>query len=421
MRNLPNIYSSYCPGTPAMNGVPGSLLEVYKACLVNGTSKVSFNNIVVANGVATIKAVVEGQVYFNGSRITIEGCDEPLLNGTVEVSAHNLTTFSFKTTVADGTYGGAIKINQPGAGWQILFSGTNEAVFISGNLDSLGVCLKIIDTNAYQATVEVYENMTSLTAGINRLNWETMYDSGRHYRICKSGYANAVAQHYWLAADNTNCHISIDRQDSSTLSVAFENFVGGPIMSWGQFESFAEADKKNFFITGLCGYVSSGNGNYNSTYNYNIGWYANTTPTDSYLHMAILTNSLKGIRGWMKGYVSAQPAPFLNNSQASGALVGNRLSYKLKPNFLTTDYLITGHGPSRGTMIDPLLMGYIKETKFYNVAAYGALRNFSIDEINGKRYINLPTLYYYTTRSSNTAPQAQLGLIPMLVGEKWGD
>lgn len=421
MRNLPNVYCSYSPGMPVLNGTPGSLLEVYKACLVTGTTKVAFGNIVVANGIAKLTAVTENQVFFNGSTIAIEGCDEPNLNVTVAVESHSTTGFTFKTTVADGTYGGSIKINQPGSGWQILFSGTNEAVFVSGNLDSLGVCIKISDINAYHATVDVYENMSSLTVGVNKLNIPVMFDDNRTLRIVKSGYANATPVHWWLIADNTNVHFSNDRWDASTTQVPFDQFLGGFVFSWGQFQSYTDSDKKNFFITGQRCYTGTSNGSYYSTYNFNIGYYANTTPTDGYCHGAVLTESLRSTRGWMKLYVSTFIAPFTNNSAISGRNSNYKMSMRSRPNFLVADYMFVGHGPTKGTLIDSVILGRPREVKFHNGAVFGQTRNFDIDIIDGKKFINLPIYFYYTTRTYGSIDIASCGMLPFLIGEKWGD
>ena len=66
------------------------------------------------------------------------------------------------------------------SGWQILFSGTNEAVFISGNLDSLGVCVKVTDVNAYYTNLDFYENIPVPLQGMNADNYEiyVMYQDG---------------------------------------------------------------------------------------------------------------------------------------------------------------------------------------------------------------------------------------------------
>ena len=421
MRNLPNVYSSYCPGAPVLNGTPGSMLEVLRTCLVNGTAKVSFNNIVVLNGIATIKAVTEGQVYFNGSRIAIEGCDEPLLNVTVEVDSHTAQTFSFKTTVADGTYGGSIKINQPGAGWQILFSGTNEAVFISGNLDSLGVCVKVTDVNAYYTNLDFYENMTSLTAGVGKADIAGMFDNTRMSRIAKSGFANANPIAWWLIADNTNVHFANDRIDLGTTTPPLDFFLGGMPVSWGQFESFADADKKNFFYSGPKVLSTTTSGAYDSTYVAGLGYFFNTTPGDANTQAIVLTDTMRNSRGWMKLYVSSCPNPYFNSTMVSGGTRGIRPSYKLNPNYLYSDYIFVANGPQRGAMLDSLMVGTIKETKFISSSSWGQSKNFGIQTFNGKRYVCVPIYMYYYTRPNASIDYTSLGVMPFLIGEKWGD
>jgi hypothetical protein len=424
MRNLPNVYSSFCPGAPILNGTPGSFLEVIKACLVNGTTKVSFPNIVVANGIAKIMAVTEGQVFYNGSRIAIEGCDEPLLNVTTEVDSHNSTSFSFKTTVADGTYGGSIKINQPAAGWKILFSGTNEAVLVSGNLDSLGVCVKISDIGAYNVVLEFWENMTSLTTGTNKADLTALYDNNRQARIGKAYAANATPVAWWLIADNTNVHFANDRWDSGTITPTPDIFAGGYPTSWGEFEAFSESDKKNFYYSGPKCYASTANGTYDSTYAWSLGYFSNNTPSDTYMSGIVLTETLRNSRGWMKLFPASSAIPYMNVSVVSGGAKAFKASYKMRPNLLYTDYVMVAHGPQRNSassqMHDPVVLGTIKETKFANNAPWGNTPNFSIDKINGKRYINLPIFIYYPFRSNTSFDQNNVGIMPFLIGESWG-
>lgn len=423
MRNLPNVYSSFCPGAPVLNGTPGSLLDVYKACLVTGTAKISFTGITVANGIARVMAVTEGQVFLNGSRIAVEGCDEPLLNGVFEVDSHNSTSFTYKTTAADGSYGGQIKINQPGAGWQILFTGTNEAVFVSGNLDTLGVCIKISDLTAYTAVFEFYENMTSLTAGVNRADLNGLYGGNRHARISKSYGANANPVAWWLVADNTSCHFANDRWDSNTTTPTIEQFVGGMPFSFGEMSAMAESDKKNFYYNGPSATTGTSNGVYDSNYTFSIGYFRNTTPTDSYTHGCVLTETSKNTRGWMKLYVSATPAVYTNDSAVSAGNKLFRQSYKLRPNFLLAEHFMVGYGPSRYTSVlgDQILLGTLKETKFMNNGNWGQVKNFGIETINGKRYVMVPIFFYYTARSSTTIDFNSVGLMPILIGESWGD
>ena len=58
MRNFPNVYCSFSPGMPVINGIPGSLVDMLKKVLTNGTDLFSFPEIKVLDGVATITGYI---------------------------------------------------------------------------------------------------------------------------------------------------------------------------------------------------------------------------------------------------------------------------------------------------------------------------------------------------------------------------
>lgn len=421
MRNLPNLYTTFHPGSTIINGTPGSLVETLRTTLVTGTSKVSFTNIKVLNGVATLDAPADNKTYFNGSRIQIEGCAEPLLNGIWEIDSHQVRTFSFLTTVADGTYGGSILVNQPGAGWQILFSGTNEAVFISGNLDTLGICIKVIDINAYYATIELYENMTSLTVGVNKFE-NAILGTTRVIRINKSGFATATSVNYWIMADNTSFHISIDRTDSGTVTPTLDIFAGGFITSFGQLETFDSEDKRNFYFSSQPILASNTTGTYEAVTAYQIGSFLSETPSNSNCNGVILLSGQVKSKGWQRLALLSTLFPYTNLARKSGGVTRFGMSSRAKNNYLLTDYAAMTFDPVSTTSLnDPRFCGYLAETKFANQVLVGNVKNFSKITVGGKKYICLPTNHDTAYRPSNNYTPSNFGIVPFLISEKWGD
>lgn len=427
MHNYPNIYTSYGPGMPIISGVPGSFLDAMKKVLVTGTDPVSISPIVVLAGVATITMTVDDQVFLNGARIAITGCDEPQLNNIFEVDYHSRLLMKFNTSVADGTYGGSnLKINQPAAGWNLLFTGTNVAVFSSGNMNSLGVCVKITDTNALYADFEFYENMTSLNDGVNKWN-PVIHSPTRVTRFFKSRNATAVRQEYWIAADNTNVHISVERIYTTAVysPTIFQGFRGGVLTSFGECQSFNNLDKRNFYFN------SSGRSETNdgvSTFyygntdtfspgqflgvNYDFVYY---TP---YWNGCLLTeNSFIG-NSWTKLCIYPTFIHAGNVIRMSGGSSRIQTNNKLPPLYLMSDSLVYSTDPFSASTVNTF--GRIKELLYANQQIVGAYRNGSKISFNGKKYILLPIYKYTDGIAWNSYDNTVMGMIPILIGESWG-
>lgn len=421
MRNLPNIYCSFSPGMPVVNGTPGSLVNMFKKVLVYGTDPVSINEIVVANNVATITFAVNDELFLNGSRIVITGCNEPNLNSEYEVDYHNKAQIKFATTVADGTYGGTnLKINQPGAGWELLFSGTNEAVFVSGNPDTIGVCIKIIDINALYAEFEFYEDMTSLTVGINKFP-NNVYSPTRVMRYFKSSYATATKQHYWVAADNTSLHFCVERISSSSYTpILFDDFRGGPIVSMGECQTFDESNTRNFYFNFNLTANSSDTNSFNtSSYFKGVGFYKSSAisyDVTSWNGGLLTENQVIGAV-WTRFCISPTYLSGGNSDKVSGGFSFLAPNYNLPPLYLASETLT--YTLDQAGSVSVSLFGRLKETLYLNQNVRGSMRVGSKYTHNGKKFILLPTYYHYYAMSPTTFEYGYMGMVPFLVGERW--
>lgn len=415
MRNFPNVYCSFSPGMPVVNGIPGSFLEAFKKIMVNGTDKVSYTEIKVIDGLAYITALVDWQVFHEGVTINVEGCDEPLLNGFQTVKTFTKFNYCFETTAADGTYGGSIKVNQPPAGWVILYSGTNEAVFVSGNLDTLGVCIKIKETTSLYADVEIYESMTSLTDGVNKAN-PLMLGANRVFRIVKTNQANTVQMHYWFAADNTSCHFCIDRKIE--YNPDWNVFYGDYVISFGQCTSFNKNFKKNFYFIQPSCTSSESAGYYNIQnslvgHNYDVNFFSNIV----YYSGCYLSNN--GFQNWKLSTVQAGNFSF-NRTVLSGSVNNISLIQETPANFLVSPTIL--FSAEINFSGSALAEGYLEEVMFFNSFLFNFKEKFKIELVNNKKYILLPIkwrndpIYNNTTIGSNG-----LGMVGILLGSKWGE
>lgn len=414
MRNFPNVFCSFSPGMPIINGIPGSFLEAIKKILINGTDKASYTSITVQDGKAYVTALADYQVFFNGSTINIEGCNEPLLNGFKTIEGHSKYNFWFTTTAADGAYDGAIKINQPPCGWEILYSGTNEAVIISSNLDTLGVCIKIKDTNSTYAEVEIYESMSSLTVGVNKFN-PSFFASNRVFRIVKSGTANSSAMNWWLIADNTSVHLSIDRKNN--VNNNFSYYFGDYVISFGQCNSLDKAYSKNFYYLQTQTRNSDSEGYYDLTGSIVGICYPNSywTNIDRYTGCFISNNNFQN---WKLSTLNCG----LGGSPGNWTLSGSRNNFNFYEDIpvetlVTPHILLTTEVYTAGAAIPT---GIIKEALFIATNQYGNKEKFSLEVINGKKYILLPLNVKGWADSPGTTYNGEnLGLVAFLLDSKW--
>lgn len=141
-------YDSTEPGAPTLNNAAGSLLEVLRACLINGFNLKSVTSIVVASGVATATAATHGYTSKYGKLVRIAGAPEAGLNGDVQPLTVDTNTFTYACPgVADGTYTGTITARRAPLDWLETHTGTNKAIFKSQDLLATDHSLRVDDTS----------------------------------------------------------------------------------------------------------------------------------------------------------------------------------------------------------------------------------------------------------------------------------
>lgn len=123
-------YDSTEVGAPTINNVAGSVLEVLRACLVNGFGAKTVTSISVTSGVATATSAAHGFVGTHGKLLQISGASEPLLNGIKQPGGILTNSFTYPAVgVPDGTYTGTISAKRAPLGWAEPHNSANVSIF----------------------------------------------------------------------------------------------------------------------------------------------------------------------------------------------------------------------------------------------------------------------------------------------------
>lgn len=244
MRNMPRVYTSFMPNAPILNGVPGAMLDVIKKCLIGGWTPFDILKIDVSNGIATISMSATSYSLPDYCRLMISDCDEPQLNKEWTITRGGNTAAQFETTVADGTYGGAIKAVPEPAGWELVFSGTNEAIIRSANQDSSRTIVKIVDQNATTCGFDFALDAKS----INELIDNARAIDNVERNILKS--KNADPSHYrgwYLVCDNSTVYYVTDMFTTGGSAVhKREHLLGGRLGFFGDYISNSKQETEAF-------------------------------------------------------------------------------------------------------------------------------------------------------------------------------
>ena len=185
-------------GVPQLSGTSGALIAVLDACLITGFGTVSVTSLTVADGVAT--ATVSAGNSFNPHHIIlIEGASDPALNGRhrVLLDGNSSTSFSFKTTAANGPASGTISAKYaPVPGWEKPFSAANKAVYRATTGNRFFYRVDDSLPEKYVAEIRGYETMTSVDVGVAPFPLLSRLST-----IEKSSTANATGKYWDLVAD----------------------------------------------------------------------------------------------------------------------------------------------------------------------------------------------------------------------------
>lgn len=185
-------------GAPQLSGTSGALIAVLDACLITGFGTVSVTSLTVADGIATA-TVSAGNSFTPHHIILIEGASDPALNGRhrVLLDGNSSTSFSFKTTAANGVVSGTITAKYaPVPGWEKPFSADNKAVYRATTGNRFFYRVDDSLPEKYVAEIRGYETMTSVDVGVAPFPLLSRLST-----IEKSNGANATGKYWDLVAD----------------------------------------------------------------------------------------------------------------------------------------------------------------------------------------------------------------------------
>ena len=162
--SVKHAYSSMA-GAPVINGTAGSLIATLKAFLVTGWGTKAVDSAAISNGVCRLTFASGKSAAEIHSVIALSGASPAALNGEQRVTAVASGWVEFKTDLPDGVVTGSLSFKMPSLGWEELYSKTNVSVFRSTDPSGSRPYLRIDDSNALFARVQMYEQMTDVDTG----------------------------------------------------------------------------------------------------------------------------------------------------------------------------------------------------------------------------------------------------------------
>jgi hypothetical protein len=158
-------FSSAQTGAPTLTGQAGALDALLYALLVTGFNLKSVQGIARSGAVATA-TFPSAHGYAEGDILLHAGADQAEYNG--EVKIYNVTSTSYQFDVAGSPATpatGTITAKVAPAGWERVFTGTNESVYRAATGEGIRHYLRVDDTNAQYAYIVSWEAMTDIDTG----------------------------------------------------------------------------------------------------------------------------------------------------------------------------------------------------------------------------------------------------------------
>lgn len=232
-------FNSEMVNAPVMDASPSSIINLLKACLIDGFDPKSVFSLTVSNEVATVSISV-GHDYQKHAVIRIIGATPGSLNGDWRVKTVVGDTFTFDCPgIADVNATGTISAIRATPGyWEIAFSGTDKAAFRSTHPNGTGLYLRIDEatTGVSGCYVRCYESMTDVDTGINPFPTFTQWAENA-YRFIRTTVATIGARQWFILADDRLFYLFI--RSTLTVSYRYEVFVFGDIISYLPVDDFA--------------------------------------------------------------------------------------------------------------------------------------------------------------------------------------
>ena len=123
---LTKFFYSTMKGAPILPSEWGGLLNVLKACLINGFNSQQVSSVAIADGVATI-ALGSNHGFIEHQVVAISGANEVGFNADYRVLSVADTAITVSTSLLSAT--GTMTIKTAPLGWTEQFTGVNKSVF----------------------------------------------------------------------------------------------------------------------------------------------------------------------------------------------------------------------------------------------------------------------------------------------------
>lgn len=232
-------FHSAMAAAPVSSGTPGSRIAFLTACLVTGFGLKTADTVTVANGVAT--ATFSGWHSFEPDVIALVAGAAPAgLNGEVRIAATTAGSVTFPAPgIPDGTATGTITLKIAPAGWELVYSATNAAVYRSLSPEGTRKYLRVDDSSATNVRVMGYEHMSDAVTGVGPSPNASQISGGGWWPAASASGAQARA--WTLVADSKSCIVHMHTAASTPGA-------SGCVWEFGDFESLKSGDAYAFRV-----------------------------------------------------------------------------------------------------------------------------------------------------------------------------
>lgn len=229
---------------PLINGTAGSLIAALDAFLVNGFANKQVTSGVVSGGVCRLSFTGQSAAMAH-SVILVAGITgaNAALNGEQRVTAVASSWVEFKTDLPDGAVTGSISFKMASLGWEKVFAATNKAVYRSQDPRGTRPFIRIDDSNALSARVQMYESMTDVDTGVG----VAPAIAGGYY-WGKSDSASGTAKYWMMIGDSRGLYLG--NALSSASSAESQNGYPVNIKYMGDLRSSKSGDAWSGFLSG---------------------------------------------------------------------------------------------------------------------------------------------------------------------------
>lgn len=230
-------FTSQMLGGPILNGLPGSKIAQYDACLDIGFDIKAATSLTVTAGVARL-AFVGTHSAIVDSVILLEGSLTAALNGEQKIIGAGAGFITFATAVADGTHSGTITFKMAPAGFTKVFSEPNKAVYRSRSPESRACFLRVDDSDGRHVRVVAYEAMSDANTGVGPFPTEGQAPGGGYWAKSNAAIAAPVA---WVLASDGRSVIdstAAGAHAGASTQNCFTRFWGDGVEFSGEFDPY---------------------------------------------------------------------------------------------------------------------------------------------------------------------------------------